>query len=197
MPRTYVPKPKRYTEKDLDKALNLIKEGKLGVREAARQFKIDKSKLSRSLNCKNKSKRGRKQALSMEQETDLTQKIIVMAKWGFALSKEEIKRVVQTYVSENNIRTVFKNGKPGDDWFRLFCERNGLSQKKMEQLEKCRRTATSDPFIIYSFYNRLEETINRLGLQEKPSHIFNLDETSFNLDPGRVKGVAAIGKLGF
>ncbi|XP_030753728.1 uncharacterized protein LOC115880596 [Sitophilus oryzae] len=61
MPRTYVPKLKKYTAKDLEEAINLVKQGKLGVREAARQFRIDKSKLSRSLNNKNKSKQGRKQ----------------------------------------------------------------------------------------------------------------------------------------
>ncbi|XP_050309036.1 uncharacterized protein LOC126745308 [Anthonomus grandis grandis] len=117
-----------------------------------------------------------------------------MAKWGFALSKQEIQLVVQTYVNENAIKTTFKEGKPDDDWFRSFYKRNRLSQKKMEQLEKCRRTATSDPFIIYSFYDRLGETIQQLGLQDKPAHIFNLDETEFNMDPGRIKGVAALGQ---
>lgn len=72
-----------------------------------------------------------------------------MAKWGFTLSKAEIKLVVQTYVNENNLTTVFRNGKPNDDWFRAFCNINWLSQEKMEQLEKCSRTANSDPFIIY------------------------------------------------
>lgn len=143
------------------------------------------------MNDKGFSKQGRKQVLSQEEEADLTEKITVMAKWGFALSKAEILTVVQTYVNENKGTTVFKNGKPRDDWFRIFCKRNRLSQKKMEQLEKCRRTATSDPFIIYGFYDRLEEIINQLQLVDKPGNIFNLDETSFNLDPGRIKGVAA------
>ncbi|KAJ8941044.1 hypothetical protein NQ318_015521 [Aromia moschata] len=117
-----------------------------------------------------------------------------MAKWGFALTKEEVKSAVQTYVNENNIKTTFKEGKPGDDWFRLFCKRNRLSQKKMEQLEKCRRKATSDTFIIYGFYDLLDRTIKELGLEDKPSHIFNLDESSFSMDPNRVKGVAARGQ---
>lgn len=67
----------------------------------------------------------------------------------------------------------------------------------MEQLKKCRRTATSDPFIIYSFYDRLDETIQQLVLEDKPLHIFNLDETSFNLDPGRIKEVAAVGQKAY
>lgn len=144
MPRKYIPKAKAYLEGDLVKALTLIKQGKVSIRAASKTFRIDKSKLSRCINNKNVSKRGRKEALSKEQEKDLTEKVVVMAKWGFALSKEEIKSVVQTYVNENNLTTVFKNGKPGDDWFRMFCKRNNLSQKKLKQLEKCRRTATSD-----------------------------------------------------
>lgn len=194
MPRTYVPKSKRYTEEDLQTALTLIRQNKLTIRKAAAQFRIDKSKLCRSLNKQHATKRGRKSALSREEERNLTEKITVMAKWGFALTKEEVKEAVQTYVSENNIRTVFKDGKPGDDWFRSFCKRNRLSQKKMEQLEKCRRKATSDPFIIYGFYDLVDKTLKEFGLEDKPSHIFNLDESSFSMDPNRVKGVAAKGQ---
>lgn len=117
-----------------------------------------------------------------------------MAKWGFALTKNEILQTVQTYCIENDIRITFKNGKPGNDWFRQYCKRNRLSQKKLEQLEKSRRMATSDPFIIYGFYARLKETIRQLNLEECPGRIWNLDETSFSSDPNRVKGVAEIGQ---
>ncbi|KAJ8965095.1 hypothetical protein NQ314_004383 [Rhamnusium bicolor] len=117
-----------------------------------------------------------------------------MAKWGFALTKKEILAAVETYVTENSIRTVFKNGKPGPDSFRQFCSRNKLSVKKLEQLEKCRRSATSDPYLIYGFYDLLEKSIKELRLEDKPTHAYNLDETYFSSDPSRIRGVAAKGQ---
>ncbi|CAH2000123.1 unnamed protein product [Acanthoscelides obtectus] len=35
-------------------------------------------------------------------EVDLSDKIKIMAKWGFALTKPEIQAIVQTYVQENH-----------------------------------------------------------------------------------------------
>lgn len=130
MPRKYVPKAKRYTDQDLQVALTLIKEGKLSIRAASQKFRIDKSKLYRTIHNKNNSKRGQKNALPEESEKDLTEKITIMAKWGFALTKEEIKSVVQTYVGENNLTTVFKDGNPGDDGFVLSAKEIGLARRK-------------------------------------------------------------------
>nr|WP_253308816.1 hypothetical protein [Rickettsia endosymbiont of Ceutorhynchus assimilis] len=192
MPRKYIPKPKKYTKEDLDKAAKLVRTEGFSVRAAADAFHIDKSKLSRYMNKKNSTKQGRKTSLSLEVEQDLASKLITMAQWGFALTKQEVKNAVQTYVQENNLNTAFKNGRPGDDWFRDFCRRNRLSQKKMEQLEKSRRLATSDPFIIYSFYDKLEKCINDLNITS--SQVWNLDDTSFSMDPSRIKGITAKGQ---
>lgn len=62
----------------------------------------------------------------------------------------------------------------------------------MEQLEKSRRLATSDPFTIYSFYDKVEKCINDLNITS--SQVWNLDETSFSMDPTRIKGIAAKGQ---
>lgn len=177
----------------METALKLIDNGTLSLRNAAKQFKIDKSALSRR-RTRSLGKQGRKTSLTKEMEVDLSDKIKIMAKWGFALTKPEIQAIVQTYVQENHLTTQFKEGKPGKDWFKNFCKRNRLSQKKLEQLERCRRTATSDPFIIFGFYDRLNTCISDLKLQDKPRHIWNLDETSFSSDPTRIKGVAGIGQ---
>lgn len=193
MPKVYVKKVRPYTEENIKKALELIEKGTLTFRAASKQFKIDKSVLTRR-RAYTVTTQGRKTCLSPEAERDLSEKIKIMAKWGFALTKKEILESVQTYCLENDIRNTFKNGKPGDAWFRAFCKRHRLSQKKLEQLEKSRRMATSDPFIIYGFYQKLEETIHELNLEDCPGQIWNLDETSFSSDPSRVKGVAEIGQ---
>lgn len=68
-----------------------------------------------------------------------------------------------------------------------------LKQKSPRLLEFKRRVNTSDPFLIYEFYNLLEKTVEELGLHDKPSHIYNMDETGFFWDSKRVKGIVPQG----
>lgn len=144
MPTNYVPKPKTYSEIKLQEAIKNMQIGEISIRDAEAKYKIDKSLLWRRIHNLNTSKRGRKTVLSKEEE-DLADKIKTMAKWGWALTRREI---VCTYIIQNNIKNNFKNNYHGNDWLPLFFTRNNFSRKKMEQLEKSRRQATSDPFII-------------------------------------------------
>ncbi|CAH1971665.1 unnamed protein product [Acanthoscelides obtectus] len=98
----------------METALKLIDNGTLSLRNAAKQFKIDKSALSRR-RTRSLVKQGRKTSLTKEMEVDLSDKIKIMAKWGSALTKPEIQAI--------------KEGRPGKDWFKNFCKRNRLSQK--------------------------------------------------------------------
>lgn len=52
-----------------------------------------------------------------------------MEKWGFGLSRSEIITLVGDFVTINNIKTPFKNGIPGEDWFFNFKNRHNLSIK--------------------------------------------------------------------
>lgn len=141
-----------------------------------------------------RKKPGHPTVLQPKQEEELANHLKTMAKHGFALSKNDVLIIVQSYCSENSLKVPFKDNKPGPDWFRGFAKRNKLSLKCLEPLEKVRKTATGDPFTIYNFYDLLEEQIRVLGLEDKPSHIYNLDETSLCADPSRVKLVSGVGQ---
>lgn len=117
-----------------------------------------------------------------------------MSKWGFGLNKGEIQDLIQSYVQENNIQTPFKNGRPGNDWYLRFQKRHNLTIKKPEALEKTRREITSDPFIIYDFFEKCKSEMTRLNLLDKPGHIYNLDESGFVSDPTRTKVVTEKGQ---
>jgi len=118
----------------------------------------------------------------------------VLSKWGYAFNKKTILSVVQDFIKTNNLKTPFQDGRPGDDWFVSFMKRNNLKQKSPQLLEYKRRANTADPFLIYEFYDLLEDMVNELGLQDKPLHIYNLDETGFSADPKRVTGVVSTGE---
>lgn len=97
--------------------------------------------------------------------------------------------VVGSYVKRNNIKTPFKDGIPGKDWFINFKRRHRLSIKKPQTLEYARKKSGSDPFIIEGYFDILQKTLIDLKIQDKPEQIFNVDEISFSLDPTKTKVV--------
>lgn len=115
-----------------------------------------------------------------------------MEKFGFGLTRKELLETVGQYVAANGIQNPFKSGVPGEDWFLSFKKRHNLSIKKPQPVEYARKQACS-PNVIYPYFNLLEETINDLDLGDKPSHIWNVDETSFSKDPSKSKVVGCKG----
>lgn len=199
MPRKYIKKVKHYTEEDVEKAVKEYKEskGQLSIRSVALKYNLDKSLLSRRVLGQVLQKRGRKTALSHDDESKLAKHIKDLAKWGFALTSREVKQIVSEYVQLNEIQNPFSKNKnmPGKDWFSNFVKRHNLSIQKLEKLEMTRRTATADPFIIFGFYSVLEEQLKRLNLKGKPNQVWNLDESFVPSDPARVKCVTGKGQI--
>lgn len=64
---------------------------------------------------------------------------------------------MREYVRCCNIKnTQFTEEQPGYEWVKKFMERNKLTLKKAEMIRSSRIANTSNPFIIYDFYNTLE-----------------------------------------
>ncbi|CAG4951809.1 unnamed protein product [Parnassius apollo] len=71
-------------------------------------------------------------------------------------------------------------------------KRHNLSIKKPQPVEHARKQACS-PYIIYPYFNLLEQALTELKLLDRPSHIWNVDETSFSKDPSKSKVVGIKG----
>jgi hypothetical protein len=68
-----------------------------------------------------------------------------------------------------------------------------LSLQKPGALQKSRKLAETNPFLIYEFYNLLERAARELELSGHPDSARNLDESPFWLDPKSGKVVAETG----
>lgn len=194
MVRNYKKKPPKYDEDDIARALRDVQDNNLSAAQAANVYGINRNFLIRRLNGEGDGKRGRKPELTPDEEKELANCLKTMSTWGFGLSRQEVCDVVQEYVLANNLRTTFAGGRPGKDWVHNFMTREVLSAKKPELLEAVRRQATSDPFIIYGFYELLWKCVKDLDLADKPKNLWNLDETSVCSDPSRGKVVGEKGK---
>jgi hypothetical protein len=68
---------------------------------------------------------------------------------------------------------------------------------KPRALEKSQKVVSRDSFIVYGFNDLIEQEIDRLGLKDRQSHIWNFDESVFCVDPSRGRVVAETGSSAF
>lgn len=105
----------------------------------------------------------------------------------------ELQSLIHDWLEANQHNTPFNDNRPGRDWIMNFLKRHGLTLKKGGMMQLARKSVTSDPFVIYGFYDLLEKVINDLGLADKPECIYNMDETGFPTDPSKAKTIGTKG----
>lgn len=186
---------RHYDENSLKTAVEEVKNGHK-LREVCRRYGVPKSTvLDRikgriSENCK---RMGPDPVLTSEHEDELCNWIVDLAKCGFPLKKSELLLSVQKIVKEENLKTPFKNNRPGESWYAGFLRRHpNIVLKNGEALEKYRAQVTEE--YIRSWFQGLETYLavsNALDILNNPSRILNADETGFSLCPktGKVLGV--------
>ena len=204
MGRAYKRKTKKLDGEAIKKAVEGVNDKMFSIREAARIYKVPKSTLSRVISQKQTKSSGGQLSIPLESELELVECIKIKSRWGFAESVEEIKCTVKQFVDVNiNEDTEvglylksyckFNNNAPGKDWMTAFMRRHNLSVKCPSTLEKARKTAASDPNIIYGYYDSIESEMKRLKIKDRPECIWNIDETSLFIDPRNIKVVAPKG----
>ena len=108
---------------------------------------------------------------------------------------DEIRIIVGEYINTNNVMSPFKDGIPGRQWLERFFKSNKLTLKKATMISRERKYFTSNPFLVFDFYEQLSTIIDSNNLQ--PNQIWNMDETGFPLDPKKQMSVAPKGKRAY
>lgn len=76
--------------------------------------------------------------LSAAEEETIANCIKGMDKNVFGISRNEVFDLVQTYIRQNNLICLFKDQRPGTDWFLAFKARHHLSIKKPQSIHHVR-----------------------------------------------------------
>ena len=58
-----------------------------------------------------------------------------------------------------------------------YLKRNNLSLKEATKLSSARYNATKNPFVIFHYFDILEEAIEKLKIRDRPDLIWNCDES--------------------
>lgn len=161
MVRHYIrKKEKAYTDLDLQKAIDDVKNNGMSSSQAALVYGIPRTTINTRLQCVHDTV-GRPTVFSADFEKRMAENLHIMEKHGFPLSRKEASVLISEYVRRNGMTTPFKDDIPGKDWFYLFQKRNGLSIKKPQHVEISRRKAC-DPFVIYEYFDLLEKVVEEL-----------------------------------
>lgn len=207
--RNYEKKGSKATDAAIRAAANLVlSQGNKGQRAAARCVGISTTTLRKMMdkiqseehgNAPEEPGSGVSTSLHPVVEAELADIIRVMVRSGFPPSQSDIPGYVQSWIKADIVNREVavwehRDQKPGEEWVRSFMKRNRLSLKTSGAMERKRKTATEDPFLVYDYFDKLELVIAQLGLENRPDRIFNTDETCFCHDPDKIKVVGIRGE---
>ncbi|XP_022112053.1 jerky protein homolog-like isoform X2 [Acanthaster planci] len=201
MPRkktSWTPTYGKWKTEAMERAMQAVKNEKLGLRQAAKQYGVPQATLCRRL------RKGvsavepatRPPIFTAEDEQLLVQYVQEMEALGFGLSISAVRKLAYEMAEDAGINHRFnkEEKKAGYDWYQGFMRRHPeLSLRKPEGLSAA-RAAMLNPKVIGDHFTKLGEVLDTTGLKSKPAQIYNLDETGLSLVHTPSKVISTKGK---
>ncbi|XP_062705627.1 tigger transposable element-derived protein 1-like isoform X2 [Aedes albopictus] len=175
-----------YSLDQLNKALDRVRNGG-SIRGSSRLYGIPESTIHDKLNQRYSKPPGAPPVIRLENEERMVKWLIDMAKAGLPLNTKRLRMFVAKYVKLAKIKNPFKNGILGPRWVAGFLKRHpNISRRVASSLSKCRASVT--PAQIKRWFEEITAYIEEKHLEsimEKPTQIFNMDETAVRTTPTR------------
>ncbi|GFR82144.1 tigger transposable element-derived protein 6-like protein [Elysia marginata] len=116
-------KEKSYSQELLETAIDLVKSGKVGLKQASRDFKIPYSTLGEKIRGRRPVKAGTKYLLLAHEEKKIVDWVKVHEDCALPRSIEDLRKKVKEVVELRGGSTKTKDGLPGKDWILAFRRR--------------------------------------------------------------------------
>lgn len=121
----------QYSEYQMNSALEDIRTSQISIRDAAKKYNVPRSTLSakgRGVGQVSR-KMGPTPILGSAIENEIVKCLITSADAGHPISKKQLLDNVADLASKQT-ENPFKNGRPGEKWFKLFCARHPSIRRK-------------------------------------------------------------------
>ena len=174
------------------RAMEAVNSGEMGPNQAAREFDVPATTLKDRVSgrVQHGSKPGPASYLTEEEERELVDFLIQVARLGYGKTKQEILDILHKTLEKKKVDTSKFNG---EGWWVRFKERHPqLSLRTADPLSMSRANSLSQA-TIDAYYNLLEETLKENQLLDRESRIYNMDETGMPLSHKQPKHVAERG----
>lgn len=187
---------KKYTEENLIKALNAIRDDGMPKNKAATTFGIPRSTLQFRLSEKfKKPGYGPETVLTANEEKELVHWVLECYRKGFPVRKQELQQSVKIFLDNEPRENPFINNLPGRKWYQAFLKRHPqLTERKPEGVALASAVVNEE-----NIRNWFQQTIayfeehNLLEVLKDPTRMLNSDETAFNLCPKSKIVLAPVG----
>ena len=173
-------KYKQWNNEAMLGAMKAVSEG-TGVNRAALEFGVPKSTLKDRVAGKvqHGSKSGKTPYLTHDEEKELVDFLISSSKIGYPKRRDDVIGIVRRTLEKKNGGLEDFTGK---GWWARFMERwPMLSLRKGDSLAQPRANAVTQEN-IKEYYALLLKTLEKFGLLDCPSKLFNMDESGMPLD---------------
>lgn len=171
----------------MERALAEVKSGRCTVRQAAKEFGVPKSSLGDRVSGRVApgSRSGPADLITSADEELLVELSLHLARHGFPLTKQQLVSFASSIYRRQHRRVAFS--KLGQTWWLNFRKRQEkiLSIQPAENVVRGRTMCVRKEAVDH-FYHLLSSLVNCHGLTDKPHHIFNCSEMSFQLGRKRL-----------
>jgi len=172
-----------WREEDMLGAIQELKTAGRGLRRIARAWRVPKSTLERRVkrDLPHKYMLGKKTLFSNEQESQLEELLLDMARRGFPLTEQDVRKLAFQYAKCNRLSCRFSERQQmaGYYWMKGFLSRHPrLTVKSPEALSAARATGMNKP-VISQWFDNYEKMLSDLNIKQCPANIWNLDESGF------------------
>lgn len=190
MPNKYIRKSVltrgNWLETDLKDAINAVKNDSMSIRKAASTYKIPRKTLERRIRKNNdvKGRMGPDSLFGSANENRLVSRIKDMQKSGFPLTRDDLRHIAYQFAKQLGLKHRFNDEteKAGYVWLQSFLTRNpSIVIRKAEGLSLARSQAMNRE-VVSNYYTILHTILEENELFNKPSNIFNMDESGLQLN---------------
>ena len=172
-----------YTKEIMAAAISAVTDDNMSISEAARVHGVPRKTLSDKINGKHDKPNGHPTMLTQEEEGYLVNYMKYMASHCFPLSVKQARGFAWALVKSGERREQFTDAGPSEHWWRGFRKRqkDKITLRIPDTLDRGRGRIANE-VVINRHFETLEKTLKENNLFDKPSAIFNVDESGINME---------------
>ena len=161
-------------------AMDAVKSGLLGVNRAALEYGVPKTTLKDRIagRVSHGTNIGSKPYLSKKEEEELVKFLINCSKMGYGKTRSEVLKIVEATLKKKNDMNL----KLSQGWWWRFRQRwPQLTLRRGDSFSLAREKMTNYD-VFHHYFDLLGETFTKYDLKDKPSQIYNCDESGMPLE---------------